>query len=47
MARAVSRLGLRGRLLAGFALVAVPPILLLGFASAALEFEQSFTRGRA
>jgi nitrogen fixation/metabolism regulation signal transduction histidine kinase len=32
----LSRLGLRGRLLAGFALVAVPPILLLGFASAAL-----------
>jgi nitrogen fixation/metabolism regulation signal transduction histidine kinase len=31
-----SRLGLRGRLLAGFALVAVPPILLLGFASSAL-----------
>jgi nitrogen fixation/metabolism regulation signal transduction histidine kinase len=32
----VTRLGLRGRLLAGFALVAVPPILVLGFASAAL-----------
>jgi nitrogen fixation/metabolism regulation signal transduction histidine kinase len=32
----VRRLGLRGRLLAGFALVAVPPILVLGFASAAL-----------
>ena len=32
----MTRLGLRGRLLAGFALVAVPPILVLGFASAAL-----------
>jgi nitrogen fixation/metabolism regulation signal transduction histidine kinase len=32
----MNRLGLRGRLLAGFALVAVPPILVLGFASAAL-----------
>jgi nitrogen fixation/metabolism regulation signal transduction histidine kinase len=32
----LSRIGLRGRLLAGFALLAVPPILLLGFSSAAL-----------
>lgn len=36
MAGALTRLSLRGRLLAAFALVAVPPILVLGFASAAL-----------
>jgi nitrogen fixation/metabolism regulation signal transduction histidine kinase len=40
------RFGLRGRLLAGFALVAVPPILLLGFASAALLARSSDAAAR-
>jgi nitrogen fixation/metabolism regulation signal transduction histidine kinase len=46
MVGAVSRLGLRGRLLAGFALVAVPPILVLGFASAALLARSSEAAAR-
>jgi nitrogen fixation/metabolism regulation signal transduction histidine kinase len=39
-------MGLRGRLLAAFALVAVPPILLLGFASAALLARSSNAAAR-
>jgi nitrogen fixation/metabolism regulation signal transduction histidine kinase len=42
----MTHLGLRGRLLAGFALVAVPPILVLGFASAALLARSSQAAAR-